>query len=194
MAKRKTVTRQRVSRSSGGEWKRSTPLAALLILAIVGAWVGMYWWWSGANDITLFHDFPYQYIAETEGAQPFTIRSDSDKRKSVPFKNEKGEICWEAFECGDPECPGRTADGKKAVFPYIANWKRERFLAGKPLEPTQEEINSPDFRPPEEEMPRCPFCVEAGREGVTIYPYNNDEGQKIIDETYKKMAERNAGK
>lgn len=196
MAKRRR--RSSSPKKKSGNWKKSKGLAIALIGAIVIIW-GILISRMVSSSPATFTNFPYTYITEDEDAKPIVKKRDSNKRIRAPFK-ENGKWYWNAYQCNNPKCPGRSKDGKPFIFPYVIPWVKKRIEENKSPYPTpKERMEMEKSGHPMMEMemigqdPRCPACESEKLESFNVQPFLTPEGKKIREEYRKKMeAEHNA--
>lgn len=200
--RRRATSGKRAARrsASGGTWKKSKAAAGILVFAIVCVWIWIFSWLFGSPAPT-YENFPWTYIAEGEGEEVLILRADSDQKKRAPFQKD-GKIYWDAYQCNNPDCPGRGEDGKPYVFPHVIPFQKKRLEEGKPPELTPEEMRemeeSGDMMMMEEMMfaePFCPLCDRARLDPYNVQPYDTPEGKKMKQEVMKRYRkEREKGK
>ena len=84
------------------------------LLAFGGLWIG-----CGGKEKPRTRDVVFQ---EIQSLPTLYMTGKTHKEVVAPgnkgsFVDEKtGEICWRVMECGNPDCPGRPADGKPLKF------------------------------------------------------------------------------
>jgi len=203
MAKKKRrVTHARSRGRSGGGgtgWKKSKAVAGILIGAIVIIWIGIFSSFWGKPAPT-YVNYPWTYVSEEPGAEPIIIRADSDKKQRAPFSKD-GLVYWDAYQCNNPDCPGRSAEGKPYVFPHVIPFYKKRLEEGKPLELTPEEYQQMEQSGGEMMMgmememyaePKCPKCEAAKLDPMNVEQYDTPEGKKMKEELMKKYEEERA--
>ncbi len=201
MARRKRKSTGSHKRSGGGgrtpNWKKSKGLAVVLVATIILTWGVLIVKMLGPAAPT-FKAFPYTYITEEEDAKPIVIKRDSNKRMRAPFKKD-GKWYWDAYQCNNPDCPARSKDGKPFIFPYVIPYQKKRIEAGKPPNPTPEELKEMEKSgQPMMEMemmgmePRCPACESENLDSFNVQPYLTPEGRKMKEEYRKRMEAEHA--
>lgn len=211
MAKRRSVrqtsSRKKSTRGGGSSgWKKSTGLAALLIFFIILLWVFMIYktFFQPNSGMPGIKNFPFQFMTE-DAKEPFEIVADTDdpKRPRAPFiiqeGENKGKIAWEAWVCRNPMCPYRKKFNKPFVFPNVIKYYKDRHEAGKPLQPTPEEMKAMEEKGEMMmfdgiDMSQCPVCKKYKKDAFQTDRYNTDKGLQLLEERRKKLKEAQENK
>jgi hypothetical protein len=118
--------------------------------------------------------------------------------RGVFVDEESGEIAWPAYECGNPNCPGKGENGEPAVF----YWGEPRFylkedgaLGARDFETAQDWRDALAAEGGTQE-PTCPHCLKirhiAAESQTESQQYSEWAQQHVLPETAARRKELDA--